>query len=82
MFGPDGKGGICEDVRDVKKELIGDPAYNKKGLISIVTQHDEFYKKMKHMGTFALILVSFGGAVGTGMMWIAHRFDKIKELFN
>lgn len=81
LFGEDGTGGIIKDVKDIKITLIGDPAYQKEGILSIIKNHDDFYKKMQSMGKMAFMMASIGGAIGSGLMWIAHRFDKIKDLF-
>ncbi len=76
-----GEGGMIEDVKLIKMELIGNSDFKKEGLISMVYKHHEFYKKMQNMGSFALLIIALGGVAGTVGTFFAHKWDKIKLFF-
>jgi hypothetical protein len=80
VFGEDGEGGLAEDVRDIKRVLMGDPKFSKQeGLYDIVTRHEKAYHKFETMGTLMIGLFSVGIAAGTAITWLLHRADKIKS---
>ncbi len=80
MFGENGVEGIHDDVKLIKRKLIGDPEFQEEGLIAMVHKHNEFYKKMQNIGWFATAVLGFGSVMGGVVVWFAHRWDIIKEL--
>lgn len=80
MFG-EGKGdGMIGDVHTIKNVLVGDK-YQGEGLIAKVERLEEFQKKIQNMSTFTLSMIGIGAGVGTFITWVAHRWDKIGEVF-
>ncbi len=81
MFGEDGMQGIHDDVKLIKRKLIGNEDFHEEGLIAMVERHNEFYEKMKNVGWFATVVMGLGITTGSIAMWLVHRWDVIKQLF-
>ncbi len=80
MFGENGVEGIHDDVKLIKRKLIGDPDFHEEGLIAMVQKHNDFYKKMQNIGWFATAVMGLGTVAGGIIMWFAHRWDTIRQI--
>lgn len=81
ILGNEGKGGLVEDLHEIRMVLQGDPKYKREGLVEIVQRHDELFKKMQNMSSFAIAMISLGAGAASFGAFIIHRWDKIKEIF-
>ncbi len=80
MFGEDGMQGIHDDVKLIKRKLIGDNDFKEEGIIAKVERLDDFYRKMQNIGWFATVILGLGITAGSIATWFVHRWDTIKQL--